>query len=253
MLTFSAMWRAFKHRVQKFLIRHYGYRSLWLSKLIVLSSDPPRSFGLNQLDLRLIREIDTAPGYYIEIGANDGVAQSNTLLLEVLYGWNGLLIEPAENTFAKLRRNRSVKRNFLLRAACVSFEHRGKTVELIFSNLMSVVTGLDSDVPNPRAHALAGERFLPPGTAIESEFVDCMPLNKALRLAGAPSAIGLLSLDVEGTELEVLRGIDFHKYRFGSILVESREVGRIEEFLRERGYELTTTLSHHDFLFRPVG
>ena len=233
------------------LVRHlFSFRFRFLGRFIVGNPPTPASFGLNQLDTKLREWIDSTPGYYIEIGANDGVSQSNTLSLELFDGWRGLLIEPVSATFLKLRKNRSRRRNHLIQAACVSFEYPGKTVRLHYSNLMSIAEGLDSDILDPAAHAQDGQQFLDPDDKIRTEVVPAMTMSSALALAGAPSDIGLLSLDVEGAELEVLRGIDFEKYRIHSILVESRRVERISEFLMGYGYGLRATLSEHDFLFQ---
>jgi len=45
-------------------------------------------------------------GYFIEAGAVDGVAVSNTLHLEKLYGWTGLLVEGREEEMKILRETR---------------------------------------------------------------------------------------------------------------------------------------------------
>ncbi len=44
------------------------------------------------LDHKLIRLFGDQTGIFVEAGANDGLRQSNTKLLEELYGWRGLLI-----------------------------------------------------------------------------------------------------------------------------------------------------------------
>ena len=111
------------------------------------------SFGLEGLDWKAIDIITSESKYFIELGANDGVTQSNTLALETYCGWRGLLIEPIEETFFELARNRNSRRNTVLRAACVSSEYREATVDLVFSNLMSTAIGLDSDVGDPLSHA----------------------------------------------------------------------------------------------------
>ncbi len=243
----------FRHRLQKLARRLFSFRYRALGRFVVGNPREAPSFGLNGLDTKLRECIDTAPNYYIEIGANDGVAQSNTLSLELFYGWRGLLIEPVEETFLKLKQNRNGKRNSLIQAACVSFEHPGSTVTMHYANLMSIAAGLDSDIADPVAHAKEGEKFLKNHDKMRTEVVPAMTLSRALEVAGAPRSIGLLSLDVEGAELEVLRGIDFDRYRIYTILVESRGVERISNYLASRGYSLRATLSGHDFLFQLDG
>src|SRR5680860_384457 len=44
-------------------------------------------------------------GVFVEAGANDGIWQSNTYLLE-RRGWRGVLIEPIPELFDRCRRNR---------------------------------------------------------------------------------------------------------------------------------------------------
>ena len=232
-------------KVRSFVRKIFGYRIRWLATLLYKGSPS----GLPGLDQKLLEEIDTSPGYYIEIGANDGVSQSNTLALELFYGWEGLLIEPSNATFERLKKNRSKRRNYLLKSACVSSAFPDSTVELIYANLLSVALGLDSDVPDPHAHAESGAKFLSSDDPIRIESVPAITLTRALDIARAPRQVGLLSLDVEGAELEVLKGIDFEQYRFDWMLIESRNIKRLAAFLDNHGYALQKKLSHHDYLF----
>ena len=38
-------------------------------------------------------------GFYIELGAFDGITQSNTYFFELNRGWKGILIEPSKTSF----------------------------------------------------------------------------------------------------------------------------------------------------------
>lgn len=51
------------------------------------------SYSLNELDIKLLKYINKRNGFFIEVGANNGISQTNTLLFEKNYGWNGMLIE----------------------------------------------------------------------------------------------------------------------------------------------------------------
>ncbi len=206
-------------------------------------------WGLNNLDKKLAKIIDKQAGYFVELGANDGLSQSNTKHFELFRGWRGLLIEPHPSNFARLKRARESK-NAFANAACVSFTFPSNVVRLRFSNLMTTSLDVATDLPNPEAHAEAGRRFLNRGQFIHDFYAPARTLQSLLDEHHAPQKIDLLSLDVEGAEIEVLSGIDHHCYRFSWILVESRNLNRMEAFLNERGYTLYAQLSHHDFLFR---
>jgi hypothetical protein len=46
-------------------------------------------------------------GFFVELGACDGLYLSNSLYFERSLGWKGILIEPNDNYFAQLQRNRA--------------------------------------------------------------------------------------------------------------------------------------------------
>lgn len=223
-----------------------GFRIKWLSS--ALYSKRP-FFGLRDLDRRFISIIDVSPGFYVEIGANDGFSQSNSLALELFHGWTGLLIEPASSSFRRLRHNRSRRRNYLLNAACVSFNYPANTVKLAYADLMSSTLGIETDLGDSVQYLADAKSHLRPTESMHVEEVNAVTMTWALEAAGAPSTIGLLSLDVEGVELEVLQGIDFGKYQFKWLLIESRNVERISDFLEPQGFLMHSQLSHHDYLF----
>jgi hypothetical protein len=65
--------------------------------------------------------------------------------------------------------------------------------------------------------------------------------------------IDFMVLDLEGAEIEALRGMDFHICRVGAILLEAREarhLSALDGFLLAQGYGPHSQLSEHDYLYR---
>ncbi len=90
------------------------------------------SRGLNQIDLRLIKEMGFMEnGFFVELGANNGVDQSNTYLLQKNYGWTGLLIEPSPVKYLECLVNRDFANVPAMRcAACVPFTFKERFVKV---------------------------------------------------------------------------------------------------------------------------
>ena len=205
--------------------------------------------GLNGLDRALAKHLDLSrPGFFVELGANDGLRQSNTYFLEQVHGWRGVLIEPALNNYLDLIRNRSAENAFFC-AACVAFDHAEEFVRMTYANLMSISASLDMDLPDADQHVKDGTRFLRDSREVVDFGAVARSLSDILSEAGAPSRISLLSLDVEGAELEVLRGVEHNQHRFDRIVVECRDVVRLDAHLGEVGYRRVAQLSIHDFLY----
>lgn len=213
------------------------------------------STGLYGLDLKLIHEIRPRKnGYFVELGANDGVRQSNTYKLQKNYGWTGLLVEPSPVRFRECIVNRSF-RNIpsVVCAACVPFGFDGRFVEIQDSDLMSVAMGMDVSDEDAISHADLGRKYLDSPLMRYSYGAHARTLNSLLDDVGAPSRFDLLSLDVEGNELSVLKGINFSSYRPEWILVEVRHA-EVAAYLEANGYcehaRLWTCDRYADILYR---
>jgi FkbM family methyltransferase len=232
-----------------FLRSLVGYRFRLLNNFL----EPGQSFGRAGLDSLVKKIMDLDGGFYIEVGANDGFTQSNSLILENSGDWKGLLIEPIPEIYEELRRNRSARRNFLLNAALVSSEFSGESLELYSAGQMSIPILPSSEIGDPLAHAVEGLRVqsrldstVPPTRVT----VPAITLDEALRRAKAPRVIDFFSLDVEGWEIEVLSGVDFSRWKFRWMLVETRNLDSLRHFMRHHGYTLHSQVSPRDALFR---
>ncbi|RDH91986.1 MAG: FkbM family methyltransferase [endosymbiont of Seepiophila jonesi] len=208
-------------------------------------------YGLHGLDKKLETYLDYDEGFFVELGANDGVTQSNTLYFEKTRKWRGILVEPILHNFLKCKSNRSPD-NSIVCAACVSFGYEEQYVELNYSNLMTTSIVLESDVGDPVAHAESGKVFLESDEDVVEIMAVAKTLNSILDNEHAPTVIDLLSLDVEGAEIEVLKGVDHNKYRFKYLLIESRNLKKIDRYLGSQGYEIVKKLSQHDYLFSDI-
>lgn len=205
-------------------------------------------FSINNLDKQLEKYLGHEGGYFVELGAYDGVTQSNSLYFEINKGWSGVLIEPVPHNFLLCVEQRNGNNKYFCNA-CTSFDYPHKYVEMQYSSLMSVSKDLDLDVEDIDAHVQESKKYFTNIEPIFSFGALARPLNDLLTEAKAPSVIDFLSLDVEGAELDVLKGINFNIYRFRYILVELRDLSRVEQFLIQHGYRLIDQLSFHDYLF----
>lgn len=197
-----------------------------------------------EMDRKLDEIIDRDGGFFIEAGANDGFIQSNTYWLERFRGWSGLLVEPMPELAAEARLNRPDAA--VVEAALVPFDHPEDSIRMTFGDLMTHVAGIQQDDDWAATGLQHGWR-----DPYEAD-VPARPLSDVLDDIGAPE-IDLFSLDVEGFEPGVLRGLDLERHAPRFLLVEMHDRGEmkaeIESILGER-YEFDDWLSPVDGLYR---
>lgn len=170
-------------------------------------------------------------GYFVEVGAFDPVFQSQTYHLE-LSGWDGLLIEPVSDLAENLSRNRRAK---VWQCACVAPAQAAKgTIPLLERRGSSTV------ILGARK---AGEKLVD---------VPALTLDAVLEEAGVDK-VDFLSVDVEGAEPDVLRGLTFSRYQPRLVLVDDRErFLETRHVLRRGGYRLVRRTGHNSW-FVPKG
>ena len=210
-----------------------------------------RYWSLNGLDRRLAALMPYRNGYYVELGANDGRSQSNSLHFERHKGWRGLLVEPSPTAFQHCVMTRS-PRNAIVCACCVEPENAGALVPLEFFNLMT--TRVDGNQDQDLETLLPSLRLNEGGDPdLAFRFgAEGRTMSSLLDEAGPPDLIDFLSLDVEGNELNVLKGLDFSRYGFKYLLIEARNFQEVADFLLPKGYVFREQVSSHDYLFGPV-
>jgi FkbM family methyltransferase len=203
--------------------------------------------ALHEMDRKLDAIIDRDGGFFVEAGGHDGYTQSNTYYLERFRDWHGILVEPMREMAAEARRNRPSSRIF--QCALVPLDHPDDGVEMEFGDLFSTVRDAPgADGSWARNGLVLGWRDH------RVERVPARTLSSLLDEAGV-SSMDLLSLDVEGYEVEALRGLDFSRHAPAWILVEMHDLqaGRaaIGEVLGTR-YVEHGLLSSLDVLYRRV-
>ena len=209
-----------------------------------LGSDRFSYAALNGLDRQLISYIKTTNGFFIEAGANDGFSQSNTYYLERFRNWRGLLIEPIPELYELCRRFRA--RSIVYNCMLGKRGSDGQSARMYYSDLMSVAENAVGLATTPLEHAKRGTMYF------EGDVFDVIvPVRTldSILTEIQPARIDLLSLDVEGSELDVLDGLDMDMYPPEHILIETRAREMVDVLLKPR-YDLLACLSCHDYLYR---
>jgi len=204
--------------------------------------------ALNDLDTKLEKYLGFRDGYFIECGANDGYAQSNTFYFEHMLGWKGLLVEAIPQLARKCFYIRPA--SAVYNCALVASGYGKREVSMRYAGLMSLVQGCrqagDEDAWISRGLENQGIE--------ESYEVSVQAATLTMLLdQEQPEHIHLFSLDVEGYELEVLKGLDLERYKPDYILVEAHDIEGICRHL-EPCYDIVEELTPNwDYLFRARG
>ncbi len=203
-----------------------------------------KSFSLNQLDLKLKPYLNFNSGFFIEVGANDGINQSNTLYFEKYKRWKGLLIEAVPDLAKKCRENRP--KCIIENCALVAFDYPDKSIEVNYCNLATCVHGAFEDEIVASNHIANGKKCLKKDESSYIVRVPAKPLSAVLDYYGIKH-IDFLSLDVEGYEVEVLRGIDFDRHAPDYLLIEVHpKLQEMVEKIIGTKYNLVGTLNSNN-------
>ena len=199
--------------------------------------------SLNDLDTKLAPYLSIKNGVFVELGANDGFNMSNTYYLEKIRGWHGVLVEPIPEQYEKAKKRRPKSKVF--NAACVDFDYTDPQVTMTYCDLMSLVQGAFKDPAREAEHIRKGNEIQ--GINSYTLSVPARTLTSILDESKV-THIDFLSLDVEGFEANVLKGLDFSRFAPDWILIEIRDKAEIDALLLPR-YECVTQLTALDYLY----
>jgi FkbM family methyltransferase len=169
-------------------------------------------------------------GFFIEIGASDGIELSNTYLLEKKYNWKGLCVEPIPKRFELLYKNRP---NSL---CCDKAVYNESNLNLIFdiANNFDLLSGISSHIDCHLNDVNKNKTQIT---------INTISFNDLLEKYNSPLFIDYLSLDTEGSEYEILKSVDFKKYTFGLIDVE-------HNYMEPRRTQIKNLLTSNGYIYR---
>jgi len=175
-------------------------------------------------------QIDSRNVRYCDIGANHPMDLSNTFLFYSM-GGTGVLVEPDPNLGPQLRQSRP--RDVVLGVAVAFDDRRTGKLKRLTSNVFNtfspahataVAEGSKSWRPDQKQHVL---------DEIE---VPLIPANDIL--AGHfGGGLDFLSIDAEGVDLQIVRSIDFDRFRPKVLCFEGHDIDEAQKALPAR-YEL---------------
>lgn len=211
-----------------------GDRAIGLANQLELSKAQLAQdlFVLHQLNDRA----DTH--FFVEFGATDGVTLSNTHLLEKQFGWQGILAEPAKCWHQALRVNRQCTIDF----RCITGESGHMLDFLEVASDPNSELYISPELSGLALHADNGDW----ASEIRRNHSNCyqvetLSLNDLLSQHEAPRDIGYLSLDTEGSELEILEAFNFDAHKIHVITVEHNHKPDLRSglcsLLTEKGYK----------------
>lgn len=174
-------------------------------------------------------------GYFVEVGTGDGEQLSNTFMLEQQFGWSGILFEPDR----RFQTSIAEKRTSILDCRAV-YSHDNQSQAFVEVARAGELSTLATHSRDDRRHRFGSQNM-----------VETVTLTTALRQHEAPTSIDFVSIDTEGSEMEILRGLDLECYDIRFLAIEHNfvpgRINQVREFLAPYGYrEIFSEFSHQD-------
>ena len=174
-------------------------------------------------------------GVFVDIGANDGVTFSNSLLFEEK-GWDGICVEPHPVMFKKLQE----KRKCNLVNSCIAGED-GIVNFLVVEGSENMRSGILEFLDQHNIE-LIDKGIAEHGGSKRTEPIEAISPQTLLERFNIQQ-IDYLSIDTEGCELQILRQFDFKKIPVKIISIENGDrKPSVFNYMTRINYELVKTV-----------
>ncbi len=186
---------------------------------------------------------DKQNGIFVEIGADDGIDKSNTMFFEEKLAWSGMCVEPSPKRFELLRQNRScICENYAIA------ETEGRAEFMDISGYGKGLSGMVDNYDPRHQDRIEQEMKNPDNRGYELIQVSTIPLSALLEKHGI-FHVDFCTIDTEGSELQVLKSIDFDRFQFDVILVENNyDDESVQNFLTGVGFAFEVKVGIDDVL-----
>lgn len=166
-------------------------------------------------------------GFVVDVGAADGVVNSNSHRLLTDLGWSGILIDPLPEHVDAMRQTYDGRDDVTIVRCAVARE----------PGTIKMWPGEQGTTAIPEWRDRLAEYH---GTQYGEPFeIDARPLTDILDQHGAPSRIDFLTVDCEGMDTQVLQSLDWDRYAVSLVCVEaSNPWPSLIAFMKERGLGL---------------
>jgi FkbM family methyltransferase len=165
-------------------------------------------------------------GFFCDFGATNGVFLSNSYALETEFGWTGICAEPAKSWHEDLRRNRPDSK---IETRCV-WSRSGENLTFSESTSRELSTLTQFEAADSHARRRRGAK---------KYNVETISLNDMLEQHEAPADFDYLSMDTEGSELDILKSFDLKRWRPAVLTIEHNYAANrqmIHDLLVDAGY-----------------
>lgn len=183
-------------------------------------------------------------GVFVDVGAHDGVSGSNTYFFEKFLEWEGLCIEPMPQSFEELKDNRKCK----LVNGC-AYKENGTVIFRNIQGYSDQLSGIIDSYDKKHLERVNHEIKLYGQTYQDIEVIsynlnDLLIENNFLK-------IDFLSLDVEGSEFEIIKTLDFDKLHFDVLCIENNyQSNDIREYLSKNNYSFHSRIMIDDVFIK---
>ena len=147
-------------------------------------------------------------GFFLEIGAYDGIEGSNCFHFEKFLNWNGIAFEPSKVQYEKLKKNRNCK-----------ILNKAMSNSIVEVDFVEIIEGL-TQMSGIRNENYTAEKIINNSAQSKTEISKIVTTTFDQEVP-SHQEIDYLSIDIEGGELSVLETIDFEKYTIKVVSVEN--------------------------------
>ena len=181
-------------------------------------------------------------GFFLEIGAYDGKTGSNCFYFEKFKKWQGIAIEPSNQQFVLLNKNRNCS---LINKAISNKNGTHKFYEV--REGLTQVSGLDENYYQKKYNKIKKDK----NTVIKEIMVKTITLDSLIS-EYTIKEIDYCSIDVEGGEFSIIENFDFSKCLIKVISLENSETDKTHynSILEKHGYQFLDCVGDDEIWFK---